>query len=289
MKNPEYSGLRGQRLGLLLMLLSCALLSAHDAATKLLTERYPVSQIIFLRGVIAALGVMLIEVGRSNAAALMPKDVKGQLARAGLFAASTVLITVSLKLLPLPIVTAIIFVSPIMVAVLSGPLLNERVGSSAWIAAFAGFAGVVLIVSPAGTAWSWAFLVPLASAAASALRDIVTRHLAVRESTSSIVLSTTLAAALVGLLGLPQSEWHWPDLTDTALLVFVGATQLTAHYMQVEAFRLAAPSVLAALKYSMVLWALILGVLIWGDTPSAGVLMGAALIISAGLLVYRRA
>lgn len=278
----------GQHSGLLLMLLSCALLSAHDAMTKLLTEGYPVSQIIFIRGAVAALGVLLIEVAKSNTVALKPNDPKGQSARAGLFAASTVLITISLKLLPLSIVTAIIFAAPIMVAVLSGPLLGERVGIRTWIAALLGFSGVILIVSPAGAAWSWAFLIPLGAAAASALRDIVTRHLALRETTSSILLSTALAAAIVGLLGLPLAPWKWPNSFDAALLTLVGATQLIAHYLQVKAFRIAAANVLAPLKYSMVLWALVLGVVIWGEIPTAGVLVGAAFIILAGLFVYRQ-
>lgn len=275
-------------MGLLLMLVSCALLSAHDAATKWLTEDYPVSQIIFLRGVVAVLGLVLIETLRRNAAALVPIDIRGQLARGGLYAGSTVLITVSLKLLPLSIVTALIFASPIMVAVLSGPLLRERVGLRAWMGALVGFAGVLLIVSPAGAVWTLAFLLPLAAATAVALRDIVTRRLTFRESTSSIVLVTALAAAFVGLMGLPLEKWQWPSPIDATLLVFVGTTQLAAHYLQVDAFRLVDANVLAPLKYSMVLWALIFGAIIWGDIPTAGVLVGATLIISAGLFVYRR-
>lgn len=288
MEHQEKIGLAEQHSGMLLMLLSCALLSAHDAITKSLTEGYPVSQIIFIRGAVAAVFVLLWEVLKNNISALRPNDIIGQLARAGLFAASTVLITISLKLLPLSIVTAIIFTAPIMVAVLSGPLLGEKVGRPTWIAALIGFSGVILIISPAGVAWSWAFLVPLGAAAASAFRDIVTRYLVVRETASSILLSTALAATIVGALGLPLAPWKWPTSLDAVLLVSVGATQLIAHYLQVKAFRIAAANVLAPLKYSMLLWALILGVVIWGELPSSDVLAGAALIVLAGALVSRQ-
>jgi len=287
-KCPGHDDLRGQRFGIVLMLLSCALLSAHDAATKWLTTDYPVSQVIFLRGAVAVLGIVLVEVLRSNAGALVPRDLKGQVARAGLFAASTVLLTISLKLLSLPVVTAILFASPIMVALLAGPLLKEMVTFRVWLAALLGFAGVALIVSPGDAPWTWVFLFPLASAAASALRDIVTRQLALRESTSSIVLITALTAALVGLVGMPASEWRWPDAGGALLFVLVGITQLTAHYLQVEAFRLTPASRLAPLKYSMVVWALLLGIAIWGDIPAPMMLVGAILVVVAGWFVYRR-
>ena len=274
--------------GILCMLAGCLLITLNDAATKWLTGGYPVTEIIFLCGVLSMLMIVAIVGGQQQVATLLPHNLRFQIYRAGLFVMTVALFTIGLKLLPLPVVTAISFASPIIMTVLAGPLLGERAGWQLWLAVFAGFAGVVLIIDPGTDSWGWAALVPLGCALSSALRDITTRQLTAHESTQSILFVTAVVTTLAGLVLAPFGGWLAPTLQDWALFAFVGASQLAGHYFLVQAFRLAPAVVLAPFKYSMIVWALVLGFVVWGEVPSAAMSAGAVIVIGSGLFIFYR-
>jgi drug/metabolite transporter (DMT)-like permease len=274
--------------GIVYMVLGCALLTLNDAAAKWLTDSYPVGEIIFFRGVFALLLILSAVPLHGGMASLKPKDLKGQLSRAALFAMATFLFIYSLKLMALPVVTAISFASPIIMTALAPLLLKEQVGWRRWTAVCVGFAGVLLILNPGGEEWRWAAVVPLGCALAAALRDIVTRQLTARESTPSILFTTAALAAGIGLCTLPLGGWRWPSAFDLALFAFLGVSQAAAHYLQVEAFRMTEAAVLAPFKYSAIIWSLLLGFMIWGHRPSLSMLAGAAIVVASGLYIFQR-
>jgi drug/metabolite transporter (DMT)-like permease len=190
--------------GILMMLLCSAFLTFGDAGTKLLTESYPTGQIIFTRSaIIIALILGYHHLARSNLRQLRPVDWKGQFYRAFFFALTTVFLVWSVKLLPLPVVSAVMFASPIIITALAGPLLAERIGWRRWIAVIIGFSGIMLIINPLGTEWSWVALLPLAAAFSASFRDLVTRTIASRESGASIVLFAMVVTATGSLVSLP--------------------------------------------------------------------------------------
>jgi drug/metabolite transporter (DMT)-like permease len=273
--------------GIVFMLLSCALLTLHDAGTKWLTADYPVGQIMFIRSAVAVLLIGAVASRSGGAKALRVRDFKGQLIRAALFMLSSFLIVISLKLMALPIVTAVIFVAPIFVTALAGPLLGEQVGWRRWSAVLLGFIGVFLIVDPLGETWRWTALIPLAAALATGLRDIVTRQITGRESTLSVLFMMALVTAVAGLFTMPLG-WAWPSLPDLALFVALGLAQGAAHYLQIDAFRMAEATVLAPFRYSMLIWSVLLGFLIWGDTLSLGASVGVAIVGGSGLYIFHR-
>ncbi|MEJ0071644.1 MAG: DMT family transporter [Pseudomonadota bacterium] len=206
-----------RRRGMGLVLLGAVVLTTSDAVSKALTERYPVGELIFLRGLFVMVPVLLLVRARGGFAALTIVDMRGQLARAGLFVISSILFVTSLSYLPLPLVTALSFVSPIFMTVLAVPLLGERVAWQTWCAVIAGFAGVVITIDPfgilfdpgAGSVVAWAALLPVIGAFAAALRDILTRRIAGRESSTSILFYSMGLTLVIALASAPFG-WRWP-------------------------------------------------------------------------------
>jgi drug/metabolite transporter (DMT)-like permease len=285
------AGARARRRGMALMLLGAVVLTTSDAVSKALTERYPVGELIFLRGLFVMVPVLVAVRARGGFAALVMVDVRGQLMRAGLFVISSILFVTSLSYLPLPLVTALSFVSPIFMTVLAVPLLGERVAWQTWCAVIAGFVGVVITIDPfgavAGSAFAWAAVLPVVGALAAALRDIFTRRIAAHESSTSILFYSMGITMLLALASVPFG-WHWPIGWDLAMFAIVGVLMGLAHFCMIEALRLCEVSLLAPLRYAMILWSIALGVLVWHDFPTVQALIGIAIIMISGAYVVRR-
>ncbi|MBX9829160.1 MAG: DMT family transporter [Xanthobacteraceae bacterium] len=286
---------RHRRLGIALLASSAGLLTAGDAIAKWLSATYPIGEIIFVRGLIVLALLVLWCLPRGRLPDLLPRRLAGQLARALSFVAATFLMIWSLSLLPLATVTAITFAAPIITTAIAPWLLGESVGWRRWLAVLAGFAGVLLIVSPFGGHWSWALLVPLGAAAAQSLRDIATRHLVGTETTASVVFVTMTASVIVGALTAPlglidPQAWRWtmPSAWDAVLLVCFGMATCAAYLMQVAALRAAEAVFLAPFKYVTILWAIAIGFAVWGHVPGAAVLVGSLIIIGSGMFIWWR-
>jgi drug/metabolite transporter (DMT)-like permease len=281
------AGAANRRRGILLTLLGAALLSTSDALSKTLTERYPVGELMFLRGLCVMIPVLLLVRAQGGLASLRVADPRGQLVRATLFVMSGILFVTSLSLLPLPLVTTLSFVSPIFTTLLAIPLLGERVTWIIWVAVFTGFAGVVITIDPTTAQWSWIAVLPVAGALAAALRDILTRRLSARETSGSIMFYSMALTVLVTACTLPFG-WRWPEPLDLLLFLLVGFLVCGAHTLTIEALRLCEVSLLAPLKYVMILYSIVFGALIWHDLPTVQALIGTAIIVASGLFIVRR-
>jgi drug/metabolite transporter (DMT)-like permease len=283
---PRLDAERSPRVGVALMLASCALLAAGDATAKWLSATFPVGQVICLRGVIIL--VLLTAIcGPQAITALRPRHPVGQMWRALFFVAATFLMIWSFKLLPLPTVSAISFTAPIIMTALAPVMLRETVGWRRWLAVVAGFIGVLVIVAPQDGRWDWIVLLPVGAALCGAMRDLLTRQIADKESTISVVFVAVAATVVVGALTLAQG-WVTPGPTDLMLFVLLGVIHGTAFLMQVVAFRAAEAGLLAPFKYTLLIWSIIAGFLVWGHVPTLAMLAGAAIVIASGVYVWRR-
>lgn len=273
--------------GILAMVCGTGLITLSDAASKYLTEHYPVGQVICLRQ-IAALIVMLPYVCYvTGLGALRPVDRPGQLLRALLFVGSAVLTVTSLSLLPLSFVTIVLFSGPLFVALLSAPILGERVTPQQWIAIAAGFAGVLLIVRPAGTGFEWLLLLPVVAAFINGLRDAVTRRISRTDSSISVLVWSGVAVILAGFVTLPFG-WKAVDWEGAVWFAAAGFFNGTAHFLAIEAFRLGNAALVAPFRYSGLLWAMLIGFLIWREVPDLWMLMGAGIVVCAGIYMLRQ-
>jgi len=278
-----------QVLGILAMSAAGAVFSGHDAITKYLADTYPIGEIVFFRQLSATVILMIFIAASSGFASLKPINVGGQIGRSMLFVVSTVLIATSVSLLPLPTALAIVFASPLLVAALSATALGEPVGPRRWAAILAGFVGVLIIIRPGDASFTWLLLIPVAAAAASALRDITTRILHRTDNTHAILFWSNIAILLAMLCTVP---FGWKDVSPAhgALLVLAGGLNLLAHFLTITALRLGDAALVTPFRYTALVWAALLGFLIWGHIPDSYTVAGAIIIVGAGIyLVLREA
>lgn len=272
--------------GIAAMTAGAGLLTLNDAVSKHLTEHYPIGQVIGLRQAAAMLFIMPYAWLTAGRAALRAVNVRGQFLRGMLFVLGNVFVLGSLAQLPLSFVIAVLFASPLFVALLSSAMLGERVRTPHWIAIGVGFAGVLLIVRPAGAGFHWMLLLPLAAAFTNGLRDTYTRRLSRTESSIAMLFWSGVLVMLAGFLTWPLG-WRPVDLAGALWLVFAGLLNACAHFMVIEAFRLGPAALVAPFRYTGLIWAMGLGYLVWRETPDAMMLAGAAVVAGAGLYMLK--
>jgi drug/metabolite transporter (DMT)-like permease len=272
--------------GIAIMICGIALLTTNDAITKHLTASHPVGQVICLRQAATLLVIVPYAMLVTGLGALRVVSWQWQLTRGALFIAGSFLLVLSLGLLPLATVITIMFASPIFIAALSLPLLAERVSANRWIAIMAGFAGVLIVVRPGGAAFEWALLIPLTAAVINALRDITTRRMSRTETSIAILFWSTLivmaAAATTAAFG-----WQPVSGVDAAWFVAAGVFNAGAHFLLIEALRLGEAAVVSPMRYTSLIWATLLGYLVWQELPDQWVFAGSALIIASGVYMIR--
>lgn len=273
--------------GVLLQLLALGLFVAMDALLKLLVAAWPVAQVMFLRFVahtlLVAIGVRLFTGAlpwRSRAPGL-------QTLRSGLLALANGALAVSLIHVPLADATAVSFAAPVLTVALAALWLGERVSARRWAGVAIGLLGVLVALRPpflTGEELHWAMLLPLVTAAANSVYQLLTRRLAGVDDPRTTFLHTGFAAAL--LVGLAQPfVWVMPAPGDLPWMLALGLLGGAGHCLLVLAFARAPASVLAPMSYTQILWAGLAGVLVFGDWPDGWTLLGAAVIGLGGVLV----
>jgi drug/metabolite transporter (DMT)-like permease len=272
--------------GIAIMVVGVALLTANDAVSKYLTESYPVGQVICLRQAATLLVIVPYVMAITGWGALRVVSWQGQIVRGLLFVANAAFIVLALSLLPLATVITIMFASPIITAAVSMPMLGERVDRSRWLAILAGFAGVLIVVRPGAASFEWALLIAVAASFANSLRDVTTRLLSRTETSIAILFWSTLIVMAAGALTAP---FGWRPVTgaDAAWFVVAGVFNASAHFLLIVALRLGEAAVITPVRYTALIWATIIGYMVWRELPDAWVLAGSALIIASGIAMVR--
>ena len=272
--------------GIALMLLGDFVYSLSDALGKWLVATYSVGQLLLIRSS-AAFVVLAPFAWRAGwrAFATMPRP-RLQILRVLLCSLEVVFFFWAVSYLPLADVTTFYLAGPIFVTALSPFLLGEKIDWKRWAAVLAGFVGVAVAMRPSLASVSSSALVALAGSLCFALLMMVTR--AVR-GTPDIVLATTQMIS-TGLFGAALAPFGWvaPGARDTALLALVGIVAMLGLVCVNRSLKLAPASVVAPYQYSFILWAMILGYLVFGDVPTVPLLIGAAIIVAAGLFLFWR-
>lgn len=267
--------------------LSCAgysLFAIQDAIVKWLVADYAVPQILFIRSVIivAVAGFM---VRRLRHPSILKSAHRGSLVlRALLMLGAWMAYYSAARHLGLAEITTLYFSAPIIVIFLSIFVLKENVGPMRWFACFAGFAGVILAANPthspslaptlmvlfAGFCWAWS----------TVLVRLVSRF----ESTFNQMMATSFLFAIACGIMLPW-VWKSPDLTGWVLMLGLGAVSALGQFLLYEGYRHAPASTLAPMEYSGLVWAFLLGYLIWSEVPTVNVVAGAVVIVCSSLLL----
>jgi drug/metabolite transporter (DMT)-like permease len=191
------------------------------------------------------------------------------------------------SLMPLADAYAIIFATPLLITVLSVPLLGETVRWRRGMAVVVGFGGVLIMLQPGNGSLELAAGAAMMTAAASALSVVVVRKLSTTETTASIAFYTNITA-LVAMAFLLPFDFVLPNLADLAMMALAGLTAGSAVMLLVAGYRRAPAAVVAPFQYSQMLWGVGLGLLFWGDVPAAAVAVGATIVVASGLYILYR-
>ena len=273
-------------LGIAWMLATMFWFVTLDSTAKYLMQSYPVVQVIWARFFFHLVFVAIL-MGRH-----LPRQVRSQwpgqqYLRSFFMFATTVLFFSGLHILPLATAATIMFLSPILVTMLSIPLLGEKVGMRRWIGIVIGFAGALVVMRPGTDSLQLGILVVLAAAFTHALYQVSTRKLRSRDGPITTLFYTALVGAAVTSTAVPF-YWEPVALSAWPLFVFAGLAGCIGHLCLIRAFRCAPASVVAPFSYSSLLWATLFGFVLFGDLPDSWTLAGAALIIGSGLYIFHR-
>jgi drug/metabolite transporter (DMT)-like permease len=269
------------------MLSAVGLLTIMDAAVKWLTEGYPVPQIAFMRYAIGIIIAAIFAAQAGGLTTLRTRRLGGHALRSALNIGTMLTFYYALQRLPLADTVAIAYVAPLFMTILSVLLLGERVGWRRWGAIGIGFVGVIFILRPATAGISLGAIFALAAALLYALTLISSRQLSRTESSHTILFYYS-AGVLVTMGPLMPMMWVTPRWEDLWIILFVGIAGSFGQFFLNQAFRYGEVSLLAPLDYTGLLWATMLGLVLWGEFPTALVLTGAAIIVLASLYVVRR-
>ena len=261
-------------------------LTINDAMAKYLTQSYPVGQVMALRGLSIIILLIAFLFLMNNLQALKFFCWKGHFLRAGAMTGSTFLFITGLSLLPITDAIAIAFVAPILTTILAVVVLREAVSWKRWAAIFVGFFGVIIILQPTSDAFKIAAIAPLVAAAFGAVRDVITRAISGSENSLSILFTSMLMITIAGFLTYPLG---WSVVKPSHIWIFITSSLLVglAQYLMIEAFRLGEVALISPFKYSSLLWATLIGLVIWDDLPSKHVVLGALILILSGIYLLR--
>ena len=277
---------RQNRVGVGLVLAATFLISCSDTVSKLMTAQVPVMQIALVQSVIMMLSVPLLV--RSLDLRLMVKTARPglQLIRSVCQLVSGLLFFSGLKLLPLADMVALIFVGPFIITLLAALVLKERVGLARWCACIVGFAGALIVVRPGFGNIGWAALFPLGATGVYAVYAICTRKLAPQERTGTMMFYSALASVLVLSLSSPL-YWVSPVPIGWIALLSIGVLSCASAALVIAAHARAPASLLASFVYVEIITAAVFGYLVFSDVPDAFTILGAGVVITSGLYVYR--
>jgi drug/metabolite transporter (DMT)-like permease len=281
--------------GIALKLASLLLFAVMSALIRGFGDTIPVGQVVFFRSVFAIVPVVIIYAARRElVTAVRTHRLKGHLGRGVISVFAMFLSFAALQRLPLVDATAISFAAPLIVVALAALILKERVRRYRWSAVAIGFFGVIVMLTPyldlgdaAATGAAIGALLALLAAFCNAGTVIETRRLTDTETTAAIVFYFSLFSALAGLLTLPFA-WHPPTGLEFAELVAIGVIAGVAHILLTEGYRFAPASLLAPFEYTAMVWAFVLGYVMFGETPTPAVVLGGVIVAASGLLVIWR-
>lgn len=271
------------------------LLTMNDSVAKYLSEGWPVGEIMGLRGTVIIAAILIIMAVRGNLSALRIQNKPVMAVRAISITAATFTFLTALSLMPIADALAIAFISPVFATLLAIVILKERVGWRRWAAMAAGFVGVFIALNPGGlltgeaAPYGWqAAMLPLVTALLIAVRDVSSRRLVSGDDSLAIMFYTVLCVAAAGYATGLGGEWVKPGGVEIVLVLAAAIFMFGAYFFQIESFRFAPVNLVAPFRYVSLIFATLMGFLIWGDIPSWNMALGGVVIVGSGLFIWWR-
>jgi len=274
--------------GIAAMVAATALFTCGDAAMKLVSGSLPTGETVFVRGVSTVTIVTVAAFWTGAIYRLRDALVRAMGWRSVGDVGSALFFQAALARMPFADLMGILQMTPLSLTAASALFLGERVGWRRWTAVATGFAGALLVIKPASSAFNaWALLGVL-SVLCGTLRDVSTRRLDVALSPLLIMMLSQLVVASAGLACLAFEAWKVPSVAELLALLFASVFSLVGHLCVIYSVRSGELAAVAPFRYAGIVWAILLGFLIWKQLPDRMSLAGIAILVSAGLYTFYR-
>ena len=274
------------RRGILWMVLASVLFASMNASAKYLYKTYPIAEVVWARYFFHSVLVVLL-LRHRIVAEMNTRKIGLQIARSVLLFLTSACFFAGLYFIPLAESSAIMFTAPILVTVLSVPILGEHVGPRRWAGVVGGFLGCLIITRPGFGVLQMAAFLPVAAACCYAAYQILTRSI----SSSEGSMTTFAYAGLVGVIATSAAVplfWITPDATGWLLMAMVGLFGGTGHFLVIKGLAEAPASIVSPFGYAILIWVTLYGYFIFGDFPDPWTVVGALLIVASGLYIFHR-
>ena len=280
---------QNERLGILLMIITTIVFASQDGLSKYLATEYNVYMVVMMRYWFFAAFVISMSSRRTGGIKRVAKTKSPilQIFRSVILVAEMCITILAFTLLGLAETHAIFASYPLIIAMLSGPILGEYVGWRRWLAISVGFIGILIILNPGNGIFSPYALVPLAGAILFALYGLLTRYVGQYDNSSTSFFWTgvvgSIAMTVVGL-----NFWDPVSKSDWSIMLLLSASGVVGHYLLIKCYEVAEASAVQPFAYLQLIWASMIGIIIFGEQITTNVLIGACIIVGAGLFTLWR-
>lgn len=274
--------------GISAMLASMAALIGNDACLKIAAASLPAGQAIFLRGLFAGLMLAGLLAWSGGMRALPRAGDTRMLFRSIAEVGATLLYLTALFRMPIAEATAILQFTPLAITAGAALFLGAPVGWRRWTATCVGLIGVLVIIRPGAAVFNPYASVALLSVVFIAARDLTTRRISKDIPALFIAFTASASVTLASLGFIPFEDWIWPETPVLLALMAAGLGLLAGQYWVIVAMRTGDIAVVAPFRYSIILWAIVAGFLIWRELPDLATWIGIAILTAAGLYTFLR-
>ncbi len=280
---------QNERLGILLMIITTIVFASQDGLSKYLATEYNVYMVVMIRYWFFAAFVISMSSRRTGGIKRVAKTKSPilQIFRSLILVAEMCITILAFTLLGLAETHAIFASYPLIIAMLSGPILGEYVGWRRWLAICVGFIGILIILNPGNGIFSPYALVPLAGAILFALYGLLTRYVGQYDNSSTSFFWTGVVGSIaMTIIGL--NYWDPVSKSDWSIMLLLSASGVVGHYLLIKCYEVAEASAVQPFAYLQLIWASMIGIIIFGEQITTNVLIGACIIVGAGLFTLWR-
>ena len=288
MKGAGNSGTDRSMKAITLLLVATLFFATQDALTKYLVQTLPASQIVAVRFFFFALFALIYISQRSGLrAAFKSRRPWMQVVRGLLLSSEIIVFAYAIRFLGLAEMHTIFACFPLLVTALSVPFLGESVGWRRWLAVFFGFIGTLIILRPGTGVFEPAAVIALTAAFMFSIYNVLTRKVSHYDSFET----SLLYMALFGFAGcMVIAPFYWSPVTtgEVYWLLLISITSITGHLLLIKSLALAPAALLQPFNYFLLVWAIIIGFLLYGEVLAPATLLGAAIVVGSGIFIARR-
>ena len=280
---------QNERLGIFLMVITTIVFASQDGLSKYLATEYNVYMVVMIRYWFFAAFVMTISSRKPGGVKQVAKTKTPllQIFRSLILVTEMCVTILAFTLLGLAETHAIFASYPLIIAMLSGPILGEHVGWRRWLAICVGFFGILIILNPGNGIFSPYALVPLAGAILFALYGLLTRYAGQYDNSSTSFFWTGIVGC-IAMTAIGLNFWDPVSQADWSIMLILSASGMLGHFLLIKCYEVAEASAVQPFAYLQLIWASLIGIIIFGEQITTNVFIGACIIVGAGLFTLWR-